>query len=147
MNKKDKKIDIQGDNKPKKKIRIKMSFQKKVSLTRRPKLSEINELSIFVVIIDREFEREAVDFIKENKGIILSRCKGKGISRAGILSALGAYSKDITCIISMVREEESIDLADSVTDRFDLNTPGNGKAFIINSLGYMGAKAPFVEVN
>ena len=118
---------------------------KKKAYSRKPKLNEINELSIFVVIIPRDMEDEAVDIIKENKGIILSRCKGKGISRAGVLSGIGAYSKNISCIFSMVREEEAIELADAVTDRFDLDVPGNGKAFIINSLGYMGAKAPFVS--
>ena len=137
-----KKLNPKSKNKTK---IVRKKIKKNVTYNRKPKLNEINELSIFTLIINREFEQEAVDFICENKGIILSRCKGKGISRAGLLSGVGAYSSPVTCIFSMVRKEEAEMLADSVADRFDLHIAGNGKSFIIDSLGYMGAKAPFIE--
>ena len=121
------------------------SVKKSQKYTRKPKLSEINELSIYVCILPRENEKLAVDIIKDNKGIILSRHKGKGVSRSGILSGIGAYSSNISCIFSMARDEEVLDIVDAMNKSFDFDTPGNGKAFIIDVMGYMGAKAPFLN--
>ena len=140
--KKQKVINQKTDKKHK--IAVK-KIKKNTAYSRKPKLNEINELSMYFLIINRDFEQEAVDFIRENKGVVLSRCKGKGISRTGLLSAVGAYSTPVSCIISMIRSEEAESLADTVADRFDLHISGNGKSFIIDSLGYTGAKAPFIE--
>ena len=111
---------------------------------RKLKLSEIDELSLLVSIVNREEENRLVDYIKANRGVVLSRHKGKGVSRASMFSGIGAYSENISCVISVARNEEIRDLAYGVSQAFDLGTPGKGKSFVIESIGYMGAKALFI---
>ena len=127
-----------------KKKRITSLFKKQQEFSRKLKLSEIQELSMCLIIVKRELEKHAIDVIRDNRGIVLSRSRGKGVSRRSIFSGLGAGQTDCVCIFAMARVEEIKTLIDEVARVLDLEKPGNGKAMVLEIEGYMGAKAPFI---
>ena len=127
---------------PKKK---RASFKEKKVYMRKPKLSEINSLNIIVVIVPRDKQEKATEYILDRGGIILSVSRGKGISRATIFSGVGANEVPVSVIFSSARSEDAPSIITNLSSDFRLDIPGNGKAFMIDVLGYMGAKAPFIE--
>ena len=120
-------------------------FSKGKQLSRKLKLSEIQELGMCLIIVKRELEPHAIDVVKDNRGIVLSRQRGKGVSRTGIMSSIGAGLTDVVVIWAMARVEEIYDLVNEIGRVLDLEKPGNGKAMVIDVDGYMGAKAPFID--
>jgi len=128
---------------PEKKYRA--SFKEKKVYMRKPKLSEINELKIIVIIVPRDNEAKISTYISDRGAVILSKNRAKGISRASLFSGVGANEVPVTVIFASVRSEDSENLIMKISNDFRLDIPGNGKAFIIDVLGYMGAKAPFIE--
>lgn len=121
------------------------SFKLKKVYSRKPKLSEINMLDIIVVIVPREKESQVCDYLLDRGGVILSKNRAKGVSRSSIFSGIGANITPVSVIFSCARSEDSASVITSLSEEFRLDIPGNGKAFMINALGYMGAKAPFIE--
>ena len=119
-------------------------FDKSKQYTRKLKLSEIQEIALYLVVVKREFEQHAIDAIKDNRGTVISRSRGKGVSRTGLLSGIGAGLSDVVCIFAIARTEEIQNLALEVARVLDLEKPGVGKAMVIDVDGYMGAKAPMV---
>lgn len=109
----------------------------------KPKLSEINELSIAVFICKTEAEPELKKYIESLGGKILSSLRGKGLSRSAFAAAIGAYT-NINVVFAMCQTEISRRLVHDVSIKFKFNEQGNGKGFLINSDGYMGAKARFI---
>ena len=59
----------------------KADLMRKGTFKRKLKLSEIQELAFVIVVIKRDNEKYAVEIIKKNNGIVLSRSRGKGVSR------------------------------------------------------------------
>ena len=55
------------------------------------------------------------------------------------------YKKEFYFVQSVCQKEIVDILMLSLCREFKLNEKGNGKAFVIDILGYMGAKGPFVE--
>ena len=141
--KKDSKKTSDKKQEPEKKYRA--SFKEKKVYMRKPKLSEINELKIVVVIVPRDHEMKLATYISDRGGVILSKNRAKGISRASLFSGVGANEVPVSVIFSAVRGEDSENLITKLSNDFRLDIPGNGKAFMIDVLGYMGAKAPFIE--
>lgn len=129
----------------KKTTKKKASFKLKKVYARKPKLSEINMLNILVVVVPREKEVKASNYIVERGGVILSKNRAKGVSRSSIFSGIGANETPVSCLFAMARSEDAPELIVNLSNDFRLDIPGNGKAFLIDVLGYMGAKAPFIE--
>ena len=125
--------------------KAKQKIQANKAYSRKLKLSEIQELSLVIVIVKRELEMMAVEVIKQNRGIVLSRARGKGISKLSALNSIGAFTNDMNVIFAMVRVEEEAQLIAEIEFKLKLEVPGNGRAIIVPIDGYMGAKAPFVE--
>ena len=121
------------------------SFKVKKVYSRKPKLSEINELNVMVVIVPREKEPHITEYILDNGGVILSKNRAKGVSRSNIFSGIGANETSVSVIFAIARSEDASTIITSLSDIFRLDIPGNGKAFMVDVLGYMGAKAPFIE--
>ena len=109
------------------------------------KLSEINELSMIVFIIPREKEQSLSVRIKQLGGIILSITRGIGISRSTVFESLKIGTEDICVFFAMARVEDVRDIMQKISEEFALTIPGNGKGFIIDVDGYLGATAPFIE--
>lgn len=128
---------------PEKKYRA--SFKEKKVYSRKLKLSEINELKMLVIIVPREKEQKASDYVSKRGAIVLSKNRAKGVSRANIFSGIGANDVPVSVLFVAVRSEDAPKLILELADDFRLDIPGNGKAFLIDILGYMGAKAPFIE--
>lgn len=120
-----------------------MKKNKQVSV-RKLKLSEINELSIAVFICKTSKETEVKNYIHDIGGIVLSSIRGKGLSREGIAVAFGAYAQ-MNVIFAMCQKEIGKTLVHDISLKFKLHESGNGKGFLIDTEGYMGAKAPFIE--
>ena len=119
-------------------------FSKGKELSRKLKLSEIQEMGMCLIIVKRELESHALDVVKDNRGVVISRHRGKGISRTGLMSNIGAGLTDVVVIWSIARVEEIYTLAKEVGRVLDLEKPGNGKAMVIDVDGYMGAKAKLI---
>ena len=126
-------------SKDKIKLKIKSTPDKKL------KLSEINELSMAVFIIQREKENALKKRIIELGSKILSITWGTGISRSTVFESLKVGTEDMSVFFVMSRVEDVRELMQTISEEFSLTVPGNGKGFIIDIDGYLGAKAPFVE--
>ena len=120
-------------------------FTEKKEYRRKLKLNEINNLNMIVVVVPREKGDKVVEYIENNGGVIISKNRAKGISRASIFSGIGMNEVQVSVIFSMARSEDAEKLIFKTSEKFRLDIPGNGKAFMIDVLGYMGAKAPFIE--
>lgn len=112
---------------------------------RRPKLSEINELSLAVIIIKREQEGRLKERVLELGGKILSIVRGVGLSRFSVFESLKVGTDDVSVFFLTARVEDVRDIMQNISKEFKLNLPGNGKGFCVDVDGYLGAKAIFIE--
>lgn len=120
-----------------------MKRNKQLEMRRKPKLSEINELSIAVFICKTETEPELKTYVESIGGKVLSSIRGKGLSRNAFAAAIGAYTK-VNVVFAICQTEISRKLVHDVSIKFKFNEQGNGKGFLMDTDGYMGAKACFV---
>ena len=123
----------------------KADLMRKGTFKRKLKLSEIQELAFVIVVIKRDNEKYAVEIIKKNNGIVLSRSRGKGVSRLSPLNSIGAFTMDVNVVFACVRVEDVQVLMEELEFKLKLEMAGNGRAMVVDVDGYMGAKAPFVE--
>ncbi len=120
-------------------------MKKKVKVpVRKLKLSEIDELSIAVFICKTEKENELKNYVQDIGGIVLSSIRGKGLSRNAVAVAFGAYT-EMNVILAMCQAEVARNIVQDVSIKFKFNEAGNGKGFLLDTEGYMGAKAAFIE--
>lgn len=110
------------------------------------KLSEINELSLLMLICKPKMEHDIKMRLGFCGGRVLLSLPAKGVSRKPILEILGVISVDMQVIFSVVRREDASSIMEKIGTEFELSKPGNGKAFLIDVDGYLGAKGPMVEV-
>ncbi|MBQ7466697.1 MAG: hypothetical protein IJS74_01335 [Clostridia bacterium] len=125
-----------------------MMFKVKVDKkkTKRPlKVSEIEDLSMCVFIVKRSMEDKLKASIMENDGKILSITYGTGISRSSIFNSLRVGSDDVVVFFVTIRVEDVRKFMRTISKEFELAVPGNGKGFVLDVDGYLGAKALFVE--
>lgn len=122
-------------------VKVKLRSQSNKKL----RLGEINELSMAVFIIQREKENELKKRILELGGKNLSISWGTGISRNTVFESLKIGTEDVSVFFVMARVEDVREIMKTITEEFSLAIPGNGKGFIIDIDGYLGAKAPFIE--
>lgn len=125
------------------KSKVKLGLKKQPK--RKPKLSEINELSLSVFIIKREKEQKLKNRIKELEGEIVSITRGIGVSRSTVFESLKIGTDDVSVFFTLSRIEDVKDFMQTITEEFELCVPGNGKGFTIDIDGYLGAKAVFIE--
>ncbi len=107
-----------------------------------PKLSQINELNIAVFICKTSKEQELKAYASSLGGVVLSSMRARGLSRSALAVAFGAYT-EINVILIMCQREISKRLIYDVSQKFNFSKPGNGKGFLLDIDGYMGAKAAF----
>ena len=125
----------------KSKVNLRLKKQKK----RKPKLSEINELSLSIFIIKRVEENRLKERIKQLEGEIVSITRGIGVSRATVFESLKIGTEDVSVFFVLSRIEDVRDFMQTITEEFNLCVPGNGKGFVIDIDGYLGAKAVFID--
>ena len=122
---------------------MKKDKKKMPTIVRGLQLSDINELSIAVFICKREKEGELIRYATDIGGILLSSIRAKGLSRGSIATAFGVYT-EINVVTIMARSEIAKSIVQDVSIKFKFDKPGNGKGFLLDSDGYMGAKAAFI---
>jgi len=115
------------------------------STRRKPKLNEINELSLSVFIIKRKQEAKLKERINQLPAKILSITRGIGVSRNTIFESLKIGTDDVSVFLVVSRVEDVRDFMQTITEEFELCVPGNGKGFTIDIDGYLGTKALFIE--
>ncbi len=107
--------------------------------------SQINELSICCFFIKKEKLDDMLAFIVNNGGRVISAVPACGIARNEIMQTIDGFVSDRYFILSMCQKEITDVFMLNIVKQFELNKHGNGKAFVLDVLGYMGAKGPFVE--
>ena len=126
-------------------MKSKVNFKLKKQKKRKPRLSEINELSLSVFIVKRQDEDRLKQRIKELEGEIVSITRGIGVSRATVFESLKIGTDDVSVFFTLSRIEDVRDFMQQITEEFELCVPGNGKGFTIDVDGYLGAKAVFID--
>lgn len=109
------------------------------------KLSQIDELSMCVFIINRENEQEVKKRLDELQAKTVSILRGVGISRYSMFSSLKIGTNDMSVILAISRKEDVRKIMRTIAIEFSIAMPGNGKSFVVDIDGYLGAKAKFVE--
>ncbi len=123
----------------------KASKKSSVKQKRKLKLSEIEDLSMCVFIVKKSIEDKFKAKIIENEGKILSLTYGTGVSRTSIFNSLKVGSDDVVIFFVTIRVEDVKKFMRTMSKEFELAVPGNGKGFVLDVNGYLGAKALFVE--
>ncbi len=119
--------------------------KKYVIVSQRLHPTQINELSLCCIVISQEKLDDMLSFVVNNGGRIVSAVQASGVSRSMFANALNGFVIDSYCIFAICQKEITDILMTNIAREFELNKKGNGKAFVIDILGYMGAKGPFVE--
>lgn len=118
--------------------------KKKVIVSQRLHPTQISELSICCFVAGNSILDDMLSFIVNNGGRVVAAVPGSGISRNSFLESFQGYS-DAYLVIAMCQKEIADIFMLNISKEFNLHKRGKGKAFVLDVLGYMGAKGPFVE--
>lgn len=119
--------------------------KKYVIVSQRLHPTQINELSICCFVVPEKILDDMLAFIVNNGGRVVSAIQACGVSRRLVAETLSGYIYDDYCIFATCQKEITDIFMLNICKEFKLNKKGNGKAFVLDVLGYMGAKGPFVE--
>lgn len=119
--------------------------KKSVIVPQRFHPTQIGELSMFCVSIKENKLDELFEFIVNNGGRVISAVPCAGISHNSFETVIDGYKKDFYFVMSVCQKEIVDVLMLDLCRTFEIKKNGNGKAFVLDVLGYMGAKGPFVE--
>jgi hypothetical protein len=106
--------------------------------------SQINELSMCCFIVDNNRLDDTLEFIINNGGRVMAAVQSAGVSRYSLLESMAGFSYDKYCVFAVCQKEITDIFMLNICKEFGFNSKGKGKAFVIDVLGYMGAKGPFV---
>lgn len=107
--------------------------------------TQIGELSMFCVIIHEDKLDDLFEFIVDNGGRVISAIPCEGSSHRTLDNLFDGFSRNFYLVVSTCQVEIVDVLMLNLCREFEINKVGNGKAFVVDVLGYMGAKGPFVE--
>lgn len=107
--------------------------------------SQINELSICCFVVKSQNLDDILSFIVNNGGRVVSAVLCSGVSRNILINSISGYSNDSYFVVAICQKEITDIFMLNICRAFDFNKKGRGKAFVLDVLGYMGAKGPFVE--
>ncbi|MBQ8452108.1 MAG: hypothetical protein IJ538_05015 [Clostridia bacterium] len=124
---------------------MKKNNKKYVIVSQKLYPSQINELSMCCFIVHDDKLDDSLDFILNNGGRVIAAVPCAGLARNSILRMVDGYIYNNYFILAMCQTEITDILMLDFVKHFELDKPGKGKAFVIDILGYMGAKGPFVE--
>ena len=119
--------------------------KKLVIVSQRLYPSQINELSMCCFVVKKERLDDLFAFIVNNGGRVVSAIECVGQSRSELVQAFDGFVSNNYFVLAMCQKEITDIFMLNVVKEFELNKKGNGKAFVVDILGYLGAKGPFVE--
>ena len=119
--------------------------KKYISIPQKFEPSQINELSMICVIVNKNQTDELFEYIVDNGGRVVSVHQSHGVSRGFFGTLMSQYSMDKNVVFAVCQSEITDVFMANMCKTFELYKDGNGKAFVIDILGYMGAKGMFVE--
>lgn len=119
--------------------------KKLVIVSQRLYPSQINELSMCCFVVKKEKLDDLFAFIVNNGGRVLSAIECVGQSRSELVQTFDGFVANDYFVLAMCQKEITDIFMLNVVKEFELNKKGNGKAFVVDILGYLGAKGPFVE--
>ena len=119
--------------------------KKLVIVSQRLYPSQLNELSMCCFVVKKENLDDLFAFIVNNGGRVLSAIECVGQSRSELVQAFDGFVSNNYFVLAMCQKEITDIFMLNVVKEFELNKKGNGKAFVVDILGYLGAKGPFVE--
>lgn len=119
--------------------------KKLVIVSQRLYPSQINELSMCCFVVKKERLDDLFAFIVNNGGRVLSAIECVGQSRSELVQTFDGFVSNNYFVLAMCQKEITDIFMLNVVKEFELNKKGNGKAFVVDILGYLGAKGPFVE--
>ena len=107
--------------------------------------TQISELSICCFLVKSQNLDDILSFIVNNGGRVVSAVLCSGVSRNLLINSISGYSNDSYFVVAICQKEITDIFMLNICREFDFNKKGRGKAFVLDVLGYMGAKGPFVE--
>ena len=119
--------------------------KKRVIVSQKLYPTQINELSMCCFIIKRETLDDFLSFIVNNGGRVISAVMCSGISRNILFNSINGNINHSYFVMAVCQKEITDIFMLNVCREFEFNKKGNGKGFVLDVLGYMGAKGPFVE--
>ena len=121
------------------------SKKKMVIVSQKLSPNQIGELAMCCFIIKKDLLDQLHQFVVNNGGRILSAISSKGISRGDFLEMINGEAFETYTVLCTCQKEIADIFMINICREFKFNKRGHGKAFVIDILGYMGAKGPFVE--
>ena len=85
------------------------------------------------------------EFVVNNGGRVLSAIASKGVTRGMILDMISGEFAETYTVLTVCQKEIADIFMLNICREFKFNKKGKGKAFVVDILGFMGAKGPFVE--
>ncbi len=119
--------------------------KKYVIVSQRLHPSQIGEISLCTFVISEQKLDSLLSFIVNNGGRVVAAVQGCGISRLSFAESFNGFAYDDYCVFAICQKEITDIFMLNVSKEFKFNQGGNGKGFVVDVLGYMGAKGPFVE--
>ena len=119
--------------------------KKRVIVSTRLYPTQINELSMCCFLLRHEKLDDILSFIVNNGGRVVSAVPSCGVSKKMILDSFGGYKYDWYFVMAMCQKEITDVFMSEIAKEFEFNKSGKGFCFVMDILGYMGAKGPFVE--
>ncbi len=107
--------------------------------------TQINELAMCCFVLHKDKLDDLLSFVVNNGGRVVSAMPACGVSKSQLLNTLEGYKCDWYFVLSMCQKEISDVFMTAICKEFEFNKSGKGFCFVLDILGYMGAKGPFVE--
>ncbi len=122
------------------------SKKKYVIVSQKMYPSQINELAMCCFFIkDQKNLDDLLSFIVNNGGRVVAAVASTGVSKNAVIDFFDGYNSNGFTVFAMCQQEVADIFLLNICRELELYKRGRGKAFIIDILGYMGAKGPFVE--
>ncbi len=124
---------------------MKKNKKKYVIVSQKLYPQQINELSMCCFFVKPKQLDDMLEFIVNNGGRVVAACPSTAVSKNALIDFFDGYNPNQFVVFAMCQKEIAEIFLLNICRKLRIPEKGGGKAFIIDVLGYMGAKGPFVE--
>lgn len=100
---------------------------------------DLLKCKLLVTVVDHRKEDFFIDYIQENGANLQLTMRGEGTAKTEMLRMLGLTDSEKTVLLSVIREDLSRALCDSLAEKFKTVKNGQGIAFTIPLSSVVGA--------